>query len=423
MAQFSSLILFLLAIAFLLRVDFIFYIIYLIVGIYGWSRWYAPRALRKIAVVRQYSDHAYWGERVPVTIELTNRNWLPLAWLQLNETIAIKLATNGSLSQVVTLKGRETKGIQYEVKARRRGYYQLGPMRLTAGDLFGLAGEHQSELAANYLTVYPRITQLEQLGLPSRLPFGTLASQQRLYQDPSRPNGVREFRSGDSLRQINWKVSAHSQQLLVKTLEPSKSLETSILFNLHSHDYQRANRASTVEWAVEVAASLAAHLSNQRQSVGLITNGVDPLAIAGGRSAEFDEISGRLLAPDETSGSVPPAIPPRTGRSHLMKILERLARIEIGDLVPFQPWATSACGHLSWGVTILIITPHGDESVCQAVHQLVRAGFNPVLVTIEPDYNFDRVRERARSLGFTTFNVPQKQDLEQWAQSSLEGTR
>lgn len=421
MAQFSLLILFLMAIAFLLRIDFIYYIIYLIVGIFGWSRWYAPRALRKIAVVRRYRDHAYWGETVPISIQLTNRSWLPLPWLQLTEAIAVKLADSGSLSQVVSLKGRETIEIPYEVKARRRGYYQLGPMRLTVGDLFGLAKERQIELAPNYLTIYPRITQLGRLGLPSRLPFGTLASRQRLYQDPSRPSGVREFRSGDSLRQINWKVSAHSQQLLVKTLEPSKSLETVILFNLYSRDYQRANRASTVEWAVEVTASLASHLSGQRQSVGLITNGLDPLAATEEGESDFDEISGRLLAPEEPSATLPPAIPPRSGRSHLMKILERLARVETSDAVSFQQWATKACSHLTWGGTILIVTPHGNDSVCQTVHHLVRAGYNAVLVAIEPDYNFDKARERARSLGFTAYNIRQTKDLEQWAQRARAG--
>src|SRR5690606_29119085 len=141
-----------------------------------------------------------------------------------------------------------------------------GPLRLTSGDLFGLATPRTGTLPPSYLTVYPRIIPLVQLGLTSRLPFGTVGSKQRLFEDPARPLGTREFRSGDSLRQMNWKASAHTQKMLVRTFEPAISLETHVLLNLHSADYERRDRHYLVEWAIVIASSLAAHLTNQRQA-------------------------------------------------------------------------------------------------------------------------------------------------------------
>jgi uncharacterized protein (DUF58 family) len=289
-------------------------------------------------------------------------------------------------------------------------------MRLSSGDLFGLAEEKIGRLPSDYLTVYPRITPLTQLGLPSRLPFGTIVSRQRLFEDPARPAGVRDFRSGDSIRQINWKASAHTRQLMVKTHQPAISLETAVLLNLHTPDYIHKNRAYHIEWAIEVAASLAAHLVDQRQAVGFLTNGVDPLGSS--ETAVFDEESGRLVSDitDPTQNRAPD-IPPRPGRAHLMKILERLARIEAEETTTFHQWAATACVNLSWGVTILAITPRGDEAVCQSLHRLVRSGFNPILITIEPDANFGLVRDRARRLGFAAFNVNQRSSLNQWRQS------
>jgi uncharacterized protein (DUF58 family) len=320
------------------------------------------------------------------------------------------------MSHVAALRGKEITKFSYEVQAWRRGYYQLGPMRLSSGDLFGLAEEKIGRFPADYLTVYPRITPLHQLGLPSRLPFGTIASRQRLFEDPARPAGVRDFRSGDSMRQINWKASAHTRQLMVKTYQPAISLETAVLLNLHRDDYMRENQANRIEWAIEVAASLAAHLADRRQAVGLITNGMDPLG--SGETAVFDEESGRLITQQTNPQTNPQiTIPPRPGRANLMKILERLARIESAQTIPFTQWAATACVNLSWGVTILAITPRGDEATCQTLHQLVRTGFNPILITIEPDANFGLVRQRARHLGFTAFNIHQRSSLSQWQQS------
>jgi uncharacterized protein (DUF58 family) len=231
--------------------------------------------------------------------------------------------------------------------------------------------------------------------------------------------GVREYHAGDSQRHINWKVSAHIDQLLVKRFQPAISLEAAILLNLHNSDYHQGDWRFHTEWAIVVAASLAAHLIEKRQSTGLITNGVDPLHYhEGNADLQFSEDSGRLMRQEGANGSsanlIPSSIPPRNGRAHLMKILERLARIESEDTVPFRNWTTTACLNLSWGTTILAITPRGDEATCQALHRLVRMGFNPILIAVEGDQNFGSVRERARGLGFQAYNVTAISGMDLW---------
>ncbi|HID51446.1 MAG TPA: DUF58 domain-containing protein [Anaerolineae bacterium] len=415
MGTFSTLIIIMLVIAFLLRIDFIFYIIYISIGVYAWARWYVPRSLGRLESERIYRDHAFWGEIVPVDIRLRNPNRLPIPWLQVTESVAVQLRQGQPVNQVITLRPKETATLSYQITARKRGYYQIGPLYLTSGDLFGMMPDRHAILPGQYLTVYPRIIPLTQLGLPSRLPFGTIASSQRLFADPARPAGVRNYRSGDSLRQINWKASAHTRNLMVKTYQPAISLETAVLLNLHQDDYQRPDRRRAIEWAIQTAASLAAHLIEQRQPVGLISNGIDPLALSD--TPEFDEGTGRLIRPANLPDApLPPEIPPRNGRAHLMKILERLARIESESTIPFVEWMTTAVFQLSWGVTILIITARGTEPVCQAIHRLVRLGYNPILITIEPDAQFAQVRERSRHLGFTAYNVIGLADMDIWRQ-------
>jgi hypothetical protein len=425
MNGFVGLLLALLMVAFLLRLDFVFYILYVCLGVYAWSRWYTPRALRQLRIGRHFARRAFWGETVPVTLVLSNENRLPMPWIEFVESVAVELRTDETINQVVALRGKETAEFTYTVRAGRRGYYQIGPMRVTTSDLFGLTPERYAYLPPDTLTVYPRIIPLTRLGLPSRLPFGVIGSNQRLFEDPARPMGVRDFRSGDSLRQINWKVSAHTRDLVVKTFQPAISLETAVLLNLFVGDFSRRERPTTIEWAIEVAASLATHLIDRRQAVGLMTNGVDPLSNGWLHENQepfaFDEQSGRLLARRSADGQsapavtyIPPPISPRPGRPHLMKILERLARIEADTTVPFTEWLPGATAHLSWGVTVLAVTPRGDEATCQALHRLARRGFNPALIVVEPDYNFGRVRERARKLGFAAYHVAGIRDLDAW---------
>ena len=409
--SFGFIFLLFLAVAFLCRVDFVFYIIYVCLGIYVWSVLVTPRLLRGVLVERKYPDHAFLNEPVTVQIALHNEKRWGIPWVEVNESIPPNLYGGMPVQEAFSLRGRTTHEVHYTVRSNRRGYYRLGPLQVQAGDLFGFS-QRNWLFPPDFLTVYPRIIPLERLRLPSRLPFGTVASKQRLFEDPARPQGIRAYRTGDSQRQIHWKASAHIGQLVVKTYEPAISLETAILLNLDQDAYERKSRLVTVEWAIEVAASLAVHLVGQRQAIGLMTNGLDPLRPRTTTDApQFDDQSGRLLFNDAQSTPSNP-IPPRPGREHLMKVLELLARVESGQTTPFVEWLPRATLGLSWGVTLLTLTPRGDLATCNALHRLVRAGFNPVLLVLEPDLQFGQVRERARQLGFAAYHVREVDDLQ-----------
>ena len=120
----------LLFIAFLLRVDFIFYILYVLVGVFLWSRWFTPRAMRNLIAGRTYRRRAFLGETVEVTLTLTNKSRLALPWLQFHESVPPELRLEESTQRVVSLGGRQTLSHTYHVKGLQRGYYRLGPLRL-----------------------------------------------------------------------------------------------------------------------------------------------------------------------------------------------------------------------------------------------------------------------------------------------------
>ena len=204
--------------------------------------------------------------------------------------------------------------------------------------------------------MYPRIIALAKLGLPSRLPFGTVTAARPLFMDPARPVGIREYRAGDTLRQIHWKATAHSGALSVKTFEPAISLDTAILLDLHRGDYDRSGWLDRTEWAIEVAASAASHLIDHRQAVGLATNGVDPLRGDDDAARGYDPDSGRLVTSEALGrGHMPGRLLPRPGRSQLMSVLEILARVESSHTLEFAQWTPGACLGFGWGITLLAV--------------------------------------------------------------------
>lgn len=386
----------LLALALLLRMDFVFYVVYVLAGVWLLARWATPRSLRRLEVRREFTDHAFLGETVEVTLRLRNPGRLPVPWLRIVETLPIALAATGQLRRALSLRPREEATVRYTLRCARRGYYPIGPLQLSSGDLFGFAQAQARSEGADYLTIYPRIVPLARLDLPSQLPFGALASPQRLFEDPARLRGVRTYRPGDSLRRIHWKASAHSDDLLVKQLAPAIALETMLLLDLNQAEYGRQRGLDAAEWAIVVAASVAVYVEQARQAVGLAVYGAD----------------GPLQA---VTAEPPSPLPPRPGQGHLMKVLSQLARAELQPFPePFAAWLPRATASLGWGATAVAIAPHGDEALCRSLHGLVRRGLNVVLLMVDPAAEVGAAQRRARSLGFVAYPVTSERELERW---------
>jgi len=389
--DFFVLLVILFVLAVFLRLDWIYYLIYVVGGIWVFSHWQTRRSLSHVNIQRRMPTRAFSGETVDAEVILHNTSLLPLPWVRVQESAPLDLQSGESYRLVCSVGGRSKIVRRFRFFCHRRGYYQVGPLRLTTGDLFGFAQSIWEEGEQPSITVYPKVLTLEQLGLPSRLPFGTLRSRQRLFMDPTRMAGVRPYVSGDSMRHIHWRASAHDDTLLVKKFQPSIALTTMIVLDLDQFSYPPRERVGGSEWAVVVAASLANHIISQRQETGLLTNGLDPFS----------------------DGDANP-IPGQNGQGHLMGILEVLARIQLrrdtevddpmaeGHLSParfaLHRWLPSHVASLGWGTTLILVTPYISEPLLWSLHSFNRKGLNVQVVACVRQPGFEQIRRQAESM-------------------------
>ncbi len=164
-----------------------------------------------------------------------------------------------------------------------------------------------------------------------------------------------------------------------------------MLVNLNRDDFRQRFWRHASEWGIVVAASLAFHLSQKGQGVGLHTLGTDPI-----------------------TESIMQSIPPRTGKEQLMQILGVLTRVTTTQNQSFESWLTDTILSLNWGATLIVITPEGNESCLATLHQRVRGGFSVVLIVTETYASFDETATKARNLGIFSVNVSNKSDLKYW---------
>jgi uncharacterized protein (DUF58 family) len=381
-----------------MRGDFALTLIYLVVGALVTGLWWSRGALTRVEARRRFNDHAFLGERVNIDLHIKNRSWLPLLWLELRETLPVALAGPNHFQSVIQLGPRGSAHFDYSLEARKRGYYPIGPLLISTGDILGLSDSLRVQSQPEALVVYPRIIPFTSMSLPSQSPQGTLRHRLPLFEDPTRVFGKREYVSGDSLRRIDWKSSATSGRLQVKQFEPSIALETFLVLNLNAEDYYYRSRIDSTELAIVIAASISNWIIGQKQIVGMMVNGRDPLA-ADGR---------------------PQPIPPRKGKRHMMRLLETLARVETIDASPLVPLLQQQRYHLPWGSTLIVITGQANDELLDELYQARRSGQNAFLILTGGNTFAESIRQRAKTFAIPVFTIATERDLNIWMQQAQE---
>jgi uncharacterized protein (DUF58 family) len=386
----------LLVVAFFTKLDVFFYLLYALVGFYILGRLWARRSLASVTISRSHDQRAFLGEPLTVQVKVQNGSWLPVLWLRLGDTVPAGLGTGATFRHILSLLPREEQDLSYTLYSRRRGYYPFGPLVSRGGDLLGTNTYENRYEDDDYVIVYPKIIPLQELGFPSHSPSGNLPSRERLFEDPSRIRGVRDYQPGDSLKRMDWKTSARVGKLQVRRLEPAIALETAIFLNLSRGDYPPEQRLAATELGIVVAASLAVHVVEMRQAVGLYSNGLDPLA-------------------DETQTM--PSVPLRKGREHLMNLLDLLARIELPSEDSETPFLTTLGRRslgLPWGSTVVVITAQEVEGLLDTLLALRRRGMLVILVLTYAHRGFRLTAQRAEQIGIQTLQIWTEKDLDVW---------
>ena len=344
------------------------------------------------ATRRLSSDRMPFGGEATVEVEVTNRGPLPILWVTASESLPAGLPMSGVRGRVGPLRGRGEFCFRYTLQGARRGYHAVGPTLLRTGDLFGLVQREKSGGESARLTVYPRVVAISHARIPSRRPAGEARARQRVLEDPTQVVGVRPYQHGDGLRRVHWRATAHTGRLQSKLFEVSAQVETVVLLNLRRGDYpdSPAEAQELAELAIVAAASIAQHVLDRSQRVGLLALGRDPAR--DGRAELVRVRSAR-------------------GRDQLAAILSALGRMELGASEPLADVLTREKEDLAWGSLVVIITPRMAERMIPAVLGARSSGFDTSVVLVGRGAHLGGAPAALDAIGISAARVVTEADI------------
>lgn len=339
---------------------------------WGWNR----LSLWRVSYDRSFSEHrVFVGETVDLSTRLNNRKILPLAWIRVDDQIPSLLPPlnkelapshiplTAYLTQCAALGGFERARWSYKIPCNHRGFFSIGPARLRSGDLFGLFEREWLSPRTERLIVYPRVLSMEDWGLPPKDPLGEAKAVIPLFDDATRPRGVRDYTPEDAPKHIHWRVSARLGKLQVKVYDPTITYQWVLFVNVATFPqaWQGVN-PELLERVISLAASLASFAADHKYAVGMVANGTWP---------ESDQ---RLK------------ILPSRDPNHLRHVLEALAAVTSFVTTPIETLLRTESSKLPWGATLTIISGIVTQDLIAEMLQLRDVGRRLALISLDEDW-------------------------------------
>ncbi|MDE2668779.1 MAG: DUF58 domain-containing protein [Chloroflexota bacterium] len=354
-------------------------VVVLIVG--AISRLWARYIFRRVNVRSSLSEaRAFQGEQVELRFEIENRKPLPLPWFDLRVAISEELEIEGEelpaasapglnwLTRRGALGWYERRRWRMQVSSRERGQFQIGPTQLHSADILGIFPRHLEAPEMTPFIAYPRVFALDDLGFPADRPLGDSKGRNRIFEDPLRIAGLRDYEPGDPLRRIDWKATARHGELQSRVYEPSAVQHLYVLLNIDTLEHSwEGYLKDDLERTVSMAASLAVWATGRRYAVGLLANGSLP------------------------NSDRPIRLPPSRARTQLPRILETLAVVQpltMGDLAGRLRREAS---RLPLGSTLILAAAFIPDELAEAMRRLQDEGYRVAVVVTSDRVDLDKL--------------------------------
>lgn len=219
------------------------------------------------------------GRRATVTVRIGVRTAVPSAPGAWHDTIPKGLSgkAQGIFPALDSgLRGGErSTQISYVVTGERRGIHSLGPLSVISTDPFGIARRRNTLGDRTKVTVAPAVVDLPSLSNFAGETGGTLHTTTTQLGQGADNLIARPYVSGDSMRRIHWRATAHRDTLMVRQEEQESTPEATVVLDRGALRWTaEAMRATGVdpgfETAVSACVSAVARLVSDGYAVAVI---------------------------------------------------------------------------------------------------------------------------------------------------------
>lgn len=177
------------------------------------------------------------------------------------------------LPQQVNLANRENATLKYDIEPVERGKFEFETVQLHRGSPMQLWLRNYRIPVANTVRVYPNFATVSKYIL---LAHDNRISQMGIVKKRRRGEGqdfhqLREYRTGDSLRQIDWKATSRTRKLISREYQDERDQEVIFMLDCGHRMLSRDGELSHFDHTLNAILLLSYVALRQGDAVGLAT--------------------------------------------------------------------------------------------------------------------------------------------------------
>jgi uncharacterized protein (DUF58 family) len=167
-----------------------------------------------------------------------------------------------------------------------RGHYPAGPLLMQLTDPLRLVEVMRSFEATTDFVVTPIVDPISGAEPPRSYDIGENAGSHSVGAHGADDASTREYRTGDDLRKIHWRLTARTGALMVRQEERPWQGQVTVLLDTRQIAHGRRpsarepgrdiRRDDSLEWAISAAASIGARLAASGREVALVDDPAQP---------------------------------------------------------------------------------------------------------------------------------------------------
>jgi len=254
-------------------------------------------------------NEVFEGEPADLTETIENRKWLPLPMIKMKLQLARELifrdADNSIVSDYfyrtdiysVSAYQRVTRSMKFICS--KRGYYTFRGVDIIASNLFFTKEYVRSKDSSSYLYVFPKLYNPGVMEPVLNRINGETLVKRNVVEDPFEFRGIREYQPYDGMKNINWKASAKSEELMVNVHDYTSHRTIRVFIDLDKPKI--STRDEILELCISMAAANVASYAGNGIPTSVYSNGMDiltnePLFVEEGCGDNFIRNVNRFLA-------------------------------------------------------------------------------------------------------------------------------
>ena len=167
----------------------------------------------------------------------------------------------------------QTLVVKYRIRPKKRGDLQFGNVEVLSPSTLGLWQLHHWQQCASVIKVFPNFAAVSQFAM---LAMEQQTSQMGVRLQQRRGEGMefhqlRDFRQGDSLRQIDWNASARKRKVISKEYQEEKDQQIIFLLDCGRKMRNKDGDLSHFDHALNAILLMSYVALKQGDSVGLMS--------------------------------------------------------------------------------------------------------------------------------------------------------